>query len=498
MIKVYWEQIQQNQEIRQNLSKIRQELKIASNKPAFLYAIAGEEERLIELLKSDDAKTRKNAALLMGDLGKQEFLEPIFAAYEKEEQQFVKSSYLSAMQNFDYTEYTDRLKARLNLLSKSEVSQENQKHHMEEIRELSGLVINMEGVKTHPFTGWEENAEIVLLTNRNCGQVTREELLELIPDAETKLVGAGVLASVGHLNWINHVRTYQELLFMVPGMKNCKMDPQEVAETIINSELLNFLCRTHEGIPPFHFRVELKSKSPLDVKSAFVKKVSGYLEKLSQRKLINTTSDYEIELRIIENKEGNCNLLVKLFTIKEERFSYRKEVMPTSIKPVNAALTVALAKEYMTEGAKILDPFCGVGTMLIERHKAVTANTTYGIDKQEEAINKAKTNTEIAHQIIHYINRDFFTFQHEYLFDEVITNMPFQMGRTTQDEIYEIYVDFFQKVSDHLMPEGLLVLYSHDREYVNQLAAVNSFQILKEYEISRKEETYVLILRSIA
>ena len=137
----------------------------------------------------------------------------------------------------------------------------------------------------------------------------------------------------------------------------------------------------------------------------FVKKLSGQIEKLSGRKLINSTTNYEVELRLIENKEGNCNMRVKLFTLRDERFSYRREVISMSIRPVNAALTVALAKEYMKKDAQVLDPFCGVGTMLIERHKAVPANTSYGLDILEEAVDKAKINTEAAHQVIHYINR---------------------------------------------------------------------------------------------
>lgn len=495
MIKQYWNQILQNQDVRQSLSKLRQELKIAGSREALLYEIGGEEDKLTTLLQSEDAKTRKNAALLMGDLGSQEFLEPIYLAYEKEEKQFVKSSYLSAIGNFDYRNYTDRLKERLELLNGVQVAEENLKHHMEETRELSALIIRMQGVKSHMFHGWNESYDIVLLTNRNCAEVTRAELLEHEPQAKTKLFGAGVLAQVPNLHWVNDIRTYQQLLFSINGMKTCTMEPLTVAEAIVNSDLLHFLGSGHKGRPPFYFRVGLKSKRQLDAKSSFVKKVSSHIEKLSGRKLVNTTSDYEIELRLIENKESNCNILVKLYTWKDERFAYRKEVMPTSIKCVNAALTAALAKEYLKEGAQVLDPFCGVGTMLIERHKLVPANTTYGVDRQEEAIIKARENTEAAHQIIHYINRDFFTFEHEYLFDEVITNMPFQIGRTTDEEVYEIYERFFKKIASHLTEEGVLVLYSHDRTYVASLGSKNQFRLLKEYEISEREGTYVCILK---
>lgn len=495
MIKEKWNLVVQKQDVRQNLSKIRQEIKNKKFLEQLISLISGEEDILIDLLDSEDAKTRKNAALLMGDTGKQEFLEPIWAAYQKEEKQFVKSSYLVAIGNFDYREQLDELKRLMDFLSKAEITEENQKHYIEEMRELSSLVVRMEGVSAHKFTGWDETYDVVLLTNRNFAEVTRDELVRLEPKAKTKLVGAGVMARVENLNWVNEIRTYQELLFMVKGMEPCKMEPLCVAETIVKSQLFRLLTKSHNGSTPYYFRVEMKSKRGLDEKSTFVKKLSSQIEKLSKRTLINTTANYEIELRVIENKEGNCNILLKLFTLKDDRFSYRKGVVPTSIKPVNAALTVALAKEYIKEGAQVLDPFCGVGTMLVERHKAVKANTTYGVDIQEDAILKARENTEAAGQIIHYINRDFFQFQHEYLFDEVITNMPFRIGRITEEEISALYKQFFETVSNHLNENAVLILYSHNIELVRTLASKNRFRLLKEYEISKKEGTYVLILQ---
>ena len=83
---------------------------------------------------------------------------------------------------------------------------------------------------------------------------------------------------------------------------------------------------------------------------------------------MNSTSHYEVELRLVENKAGDFNLMIKLFTYKDPRFRYRREAMSSSIQPVNAALAMKLAQKYLKEGAQVLDPFCGVGTMLIERN----------------------------------------------------------------------------------------------------------------------------------
>lgn len=89
----------------------------------------------------------------------------LWKAYQEEDQRFVKSSYLSAMENFDYREYLDALKARLAELKDETVTEENQKHVMEELRKLSFLILHIEGVSVHRFTGWNEAYDVFLITN---------------------------------------------------------------------------------------------------------------------------------------------------------------------------------------------------------------------------------------------------------------------------------------------------------------------------------------------
>src|SRR5574344_2149685 len=84
---------------RQNLSRIRELIKIDENKEALLLVIYGEEENLLKLFESDVAKTRKNAALLIADIGtdvtagigeqsnnvRKTLMEALKTQYEKEE-----------------------------------------------------------------------------------------------------------------------------------------------------------------------------------------------------------------------------------------------------------------------------------------------------------------------------------------------------------------------------------------------------------------------------
>ena len=516
MVQKIWNQILERNDTRQNLSKLREVIKDNKNKEACKRLVLKNELVLENLLESEDAKTRKNTALLIGDLQLASLQMALWRAYEKEEILFVKSSYLIAMQKLDMTAFLKPIKAKLQKLSEMEVEENNQKHIREEMQELKKLIISIEGIETHKFTGWQKESEIILLANRRHLETVLMEIKQL-PDISTfdaKLMNAGIRLKTASLEQLMEVRTWQEMLFLIPGMKTCEKDPVKAAETIASSKLVEFLEGRHKGEAPFYFRVEVKmqtvsngkgkndnknksdqEKQALEEKLKFIKKFVNVLEQKSNGKLINTTSGYEMELRLVENKDGRFNVMVKLYTMEDHRFDYRQEVVASSIRPVNAALLVQLAKEYMIEDARVLDPFCGVGTMLIERQKKISADTSYGLDIFEEAIEKAKRNTEAAGQLIHYVNRDCFTFTHEYLFDEIFTNMPFVQGRKTPLEIYEIYEKFFGTARKLVRSGGIIALYTHDKTYVDKLSVKTGFNILKKCQINVKEDTWLYVMR---
>lgn len=491
MIRDIFNDIVKQKDIRQNLIQLKAELKVGFNKTALLYHMGSDYDIFDKLLLNEDAKTRKHTALIMGELGVPCFLEKLYDAYKKEEQLFVKSSYLTALKNFDYTNLIPEFKERLEYLSNLTLEENNKKHINEEIRLLSDLIIEKEGIKAHEFIGYNVPSNLILLTNRNYKNITLNQL----SGYKAKEFNAGVMVKADSISEILDIRTYSELLFLLDDLKVCENDPQKAAETIAHSELIEFLKKRHKGEEPYYFRIELKSKLELDKKSAFTKKLSSEIETLTNRKLINSTSNYEFEIRLIENKEGNYNVLIKLYTLKDDRFFYRIHSTATSIAPVNAALIANLAKEYLKEEGRVLDPFCGVGTMLIERHKLVKANTMYGLDVFADAINKAKENTKTAHLIAHYINRDFFDFKHDYLFDEIFTNMPRIMGHKEEDEIFSLYQRFFFKAKEHLEKNGIIILYSHNKEFVRRLVNHSAYRIEEEYEISKKEGAYLFIIR---
>lgn len=501
MVREYLEKIKEGIDVRKNLIDLKAAIADQTKKHALLYALGNEFSVFYKLLEAEDPKIRKNAAQILGKIGVKESLNHLYQAYQSEDTLFVKGSYLSAIKELDYRKYLDKFKEKLAELKEYVPKEEEKKHILEEMKLLRELVTTIEGREKHIFTGYDKVTKLVLLTNRNYQSVTYEQM----KSQRAKIFGAGVMARTSQLKEILPIRTYTELLFVLEDKNVLKVQSDkvkeqavELANQIVDSSLLEYLKERHEGDAPFLFRIECKSSMDMKQKSILTKTMAQVIEEGTQGQLENSTSHYEIELRLIRNKEGNYNFLVKLFTLPDERFSYRKNTIATSINPVNAALAMELVKEYLTEGAQVLDPFCGVGTMLIECGKLLPAGDMYGIDIYGKGIEAARENTALAGMNIHYINRDFFDFTHAYLFDELVTNMPRVMGQKDKKEIIHIYKEFWKKAREHLKPDAVLVLFSYDRDILKQTLRDEWYTIVEEFEISRKEGAYLFLCRRVS
>ena len=286
------------------------------------------------------------------------------------------------------------------------------------------------------------------------------------------------------------LRTYRELLFPIHTNERIPAMPHRAAELLWHSDLYAFLTECHEGDAPFFFRLEVKSA---ETKTEFVKKLGASLEKKSDWKLANSTTDYEIEIRLIEAKDGSFVPFLKLYSMKMKRFAYRKNAIAMSIHPATAAMLMYLAKPYLKENAQILDPCCGVGTMLIERDILVPAREKYGIDIFGDAIDMARENAALAGEKINFIHRDYFDFKHDYKFDEIVTNMPVK-GKKAKEDMDAFYARFFEKSKSLLAEDGIIIMYSNEVGFVKkQLRLQPCYRLIQEYTV-RKKDSYCLFI----
>lgn len=499
-MKETYQKLIRGEDVRETLSALRNIVKEEEKRKA-LAAAPKIAETLTGLLHAEDAKTRKNAALLAGDLGLSETKEALLAAYKSEQTLFVKSAYLAALKQIGAPEMLPYFKERLTELRSQPAPEEEKKHRGEEIRELTQILAAEEGVKKHPFSGFAEPHEMLLVTNREQREVTLSEVHGMSASVRrtAELHPLGVLVFSKDVKDVARLRTYRELFFPLhksagqrePLVLGANLSPAEAAEALWESDLFSMLSECHEGETPFFFRIGTKGTT---LGTAYVQKLGSAIEQASGWRMMNATADYEMELRLVQRKDGDFVPLVKLFTIPVKRFPYRKHATATSMHPANAAMLMQLAKPYLKENAQVLDPCCGVGTLLIERDICVPAREMYGIDTFGDAIEGARENATLAGEQIHFIHRDFLDFKHDYPFDEIIADMP-DRGKRTREEQDVFYAAFLKKAKSLLTPDGVLMLYTNEEGFVKkQLRLIGGLKLLKEYCIRKKDRYFFYII----
>lgn len=483
-------ELEKRENIRTNLSTLRAQIKNEEKKALCIQKVKELEPLFFEFLKNDDAKTRKNAALLFGDLAYEPAVNVLYDAYQNEKTLFVKASYLQAMAELDVTDKLPDLRDILQQLLETEVETENKKHIEEEIRALRKIIIQNEGINRHTLDVKGKTVSVILSTNRT----QRETIRRMVDCGTATLHPMGVHVETDALEKLLKLRTYRDVVFPLQMEGFLPADAKKAAEGMIHANILGLLDSLHKEGGEYYFRIEVKSAMDLEARSAFTRKLATELENLSAGRLINSTSDYEVEIRLIANKDGLYFPCLKLATVKNHRFDYRKNAIAASIHPSTAALIMELAKDYMKENAQIMDPFCGVGTMLIERNKKVPAREMYGTDIFGEAIAYARENTELAGVKINYIHRDFMDFKHEYLFDEIVTNMPLR-GKKSKQEMDDFYRDFFEKAKEILAKEAMIIMYTNEIGFVKkQLRLQKNYSLLQETCMQPKNDFYLLII----
>lgn len=491
MLETFLTQLSQGQGVREALSGIRAAVKDQAAREAAKVHF-GNGGELCGLLLAEDAKIRKNAAALIGDLQIEEAARALYEAYEREQTLFVRATLLRALEQTDVYPYLGALGAQYERLCAQRVQEDAAKHIREELLALERILRKEGRDFAHTFTGWDEKASVLLTAYPKFASITAEQ----ITSGRANTNALGVAASVEGLRDIVKIRTFRELLFPIALGGNLFLadGPQAFGEAVCRSKLLLLLTRMHEEGAPFLFRIDLKGGLSFDERGRYIKRAAAVIEAKSERQLVNSPDAYEFELRLLLGKEGKIHLFLKMFTIPMRRFAYRKETISASMQPSLAATFFALAKPYLKEDASVLDPCCGVGTMLIERKRAFPAKRLYAADIFGEAVTKAKVNAAAAGIEIQFMQKDYREFEYRHPFDEIIADLPVR-GKRTKQEHDDFYAGFFDKSDELLSPDGILVLYSNERGFVRkQLRLHPVFSLLEEWLIMEKGQFYLYVI----
>ena len=500
MVKDFYYNIVNGLDVKENLLSLKETLKTpikgSRERDALLLILSGDYSVFAELLKNEDPKIRKNTAIVLGILGVQDNIDILYEAYTTDTVMYNKASYVEAMRKIGYEKYKDNLKARFDELKKMPVDDENRKHVIDEMKQL----IKIFGNGKLTFNGFSLENECIFTTNRNHKNVTADQLKKY----PHKDFPSGIIFKTKSLEDVIHIRTYDELLFVPQGIRVVSTDPKTAAKELFDAGIKEYIFKRvlikgdeaeQKSGYRVNFRTELRTKDKQKA-ADFAKKFSGELEVLTNWELSNSVSDYDVEIRFVENSSDKLIVLIKFCILKDDRFTYRRETIASTIKPYVAATLMQLAKPYLKGNATVLDPFCGVGTMLAERELAVNAKRYYGIDIFGEAVKKAEVNLKSAGVLkkTDLVNKDFFEFKSNHLFDEIITDMPFVTDQKSLFDIEKIYEAFFDKADELLDKKAVIIMYSRNPEFVKEYYHLSNCEIKEKFEISKKDNSYLFIL----
>ena len=112
-LKQLYDNITRGDEVRQSLIFVRQMIRDESLRRKFMVLLGGDFSVLSGLLGDPDPKTRRNAALILGQTENEDVLAPIMEAWRTEKTLFVREDYLKAVEHLDYRPFLPQLRARL-------------------------------------------------------------------------------------------------------------------------------------------------------------------------------------------------------------------------------------------------------------------------------------------------------------------------------------------------------------------------------------------------
>lgn len=525
------EELRTHEKVRENLSRMRsflREMKTSRQAQGESGLVSENQARILEelevlcreFLREEDSKVRKNSALLLGDLeafsesmadSAIENVRLLWAAYVQETTLFVKSAYLKALEQYPKEALEilgESVLAKWEELQNAQYAEDAAKHIRQERMALGAVKRKIFGKeKTEKSECIFPHGKLRLLLC--CESGIRKKLAEKMKPlcSEVNILASGVAVTTTCTQRVLENRLYREAWVIARQKKNCTAHRSRLAKALAASELLPILRSCYPQNTSFAFRLRLLGADDLKRKADFVQRTAFALEEESGGLLKNQPEDYEAEIILKEKRDGAFAIFVKIMGWKDERFSYRKNVQPTSMHPAAAAAMLALAETYLKDEGQVLDPFCGVGTLLVERAYFKKAGYMYGTDVFGDAVNDGRKNVQLAFDRsdsekdgfgkggfpeVYLINRDYFDFTSEYLFDEIITEFPHFYGKSIAEKNV-FFQKFFTKSTELLREEGVLIFLTEEENQVKkQIRLSKELCLERQMEFRGRENVYVV------
>lgn len=196
------------------------------------------------------------------------------------------------------------------------------------------------------------------------------------------------------------------------------------------------------------------------------------------------------QIEIWANLLGSHLLIGLRLSDRTMRHRHKKKVeLPASLRPSIAAAMVFLTQPEA--GDVFMDPMCGSGTVLLERHYFGPSKEILGGDLGQERVNACRQNMpktkkdrqkgkiSVRQWDARHLPLD------EGTVDKVASNLPFGKQLGSPQELEELYNAVFSELQRVVKPGGRIVLFSSEFELVKKCMRDQSkLQIVTGYSVA--------------
>lgn len=388
-------------------------------------------EALLAAISADEPKTRKNAARLCGALALADAAEALCAQLAREDTRFVIPSQLLALGAIG----GEKAQAALHAYAVPAAAGAEEERHVREIKLAKNKALSaFTAARAETVTKLPAPAVFNLLAPEGFAGVLAEELKTL--GFSPLIQGDAVRVATDDLTRLFTARCFYEALLSVAS--GIPATPEAVKAAV--------------GQMEGRYRIELRGEG-FD-RRRFISDLSLALGGG------DSPSAYDTELRVtVEN--GRASVAKKLMNAPDTRFAYRLSALPASMKPALAAAIVRMCRPYQGAApAKVFDPCCGSGTLLIERGLLSPCAALFGTDIDARAVRIAHENAAAADLRPTVIQKDCRRFISREPFQEIYCNLPFGNRVGTHADNEALYRALAARLPQLLADGGFAALYT--------------------------------------
>ncbi|MDO8433037.1 MAG: methyltransferase domain-containing protein [Candidatus Binatus sp.] len=176
-------------------------------------------------------------------------------------------------------------------------------------------------------------------------------------------------------------------------------------------------------------------------------------------------------------------ITVRLSDDRMRHRDYKTAHRPASLRPATAAALAWLSSPQ--DDDVVLDPFCGAGTILIERAHLGRYSMLLGSDRDREALAAAEANVGNRYQPIKLENWDAAAIPLEAgSVDAIVTNLPWGIRYGTHGENRKLYPRWFAEFGRVLKSGGRMVLLTAEWRLMRDLERARKIAPEKTYRVS--------------